>query len=114
MKWIKDVNDTQHTDLKFPIVADADRMVAETYDRIHPGEKRPYLVFAGLIMRLGHKVHSDSPAFELRRPDKCNLALAEISARDGSGQDAANVQNCRLTSTQSLASNQEVSRSPLL
>lgn len=35
-KWISDINETQHTDLKFPILADADRKVAELYDLIHP------------------------------------------------------------------------------
>jgi peroxiredoxin (alkyl hydroperoxide reductase subunit C) len=35
-KWIADVNDTQHTTLTFPIVADADLAVARTYDMIHP------------------------------------------------------------------------------
>ena len=37
-KWIKDVNDTQHTDVEFPIVADTDHKVAQLYDMIHPGE----------------------------------------------------------------------------
>ncbi|MGH1357585.1 MAG: peroxiredoxin [Burkholderiaceae bacterium] len=37
-KWINDVNDTQSTDLQFPIVADANREVAERYDMIHPGQ----------------------------------------------------------------------------
>lgn len=35
-KWIADVNDTQHTTLTFPIVADPDLTVARTYDMIHP------------------------------------------------------------------------------
>ncbi len=35
-KWIADVNDTQHTNLTFPIVADPDLTVARTYDMIHP------------------------------------------------------------------------------
>ena len=37
-RWIKDVNETQHTTLAFPIVADAERKVAELYGMIHPGE----------------------------------------------------------------------------
>ncbi len=37
-KWIEDVNDTQHTVLKFPIVADPDLTIAKTYDMIHPNE----------------------------------------------------------------------------
>jgi peroxiredoxin (alkyl hydroperoxide reductase subunit C) len=36
-EWIKDVNDTQKTDLQFPIVADTDNKVANLYQMIHPG-----------------------------------------------------------------------------
>lgn len=36
VKWIADVNDTQKTDLQFPIVADADLKIARVYDMIHP------------------------------------------------------------------------------
>ncbi len=35
-KWIADINDTQNTDLQFPIVADADCRIAKLYDMIHP------------------------------------------------------------------------------
>lgn len=38
LKWIEDVNDTQHTTVGFPIVADADRKVATLYDMIHDGQ----------------------------------------------------------------------------
>ncbi|MCB1459792.1 MAG: redoxin domain-containing protein, partial [Nitratireductor sp.] len=38
MQWIRDVNETQNTDLKFPIIADPDFAVAKLYDMIHPGE----------------------------------------------------------------------------
>jgi len=38
IKWIDDVNDTQDTDLQFPIVADEDHKIAELYDMIHPNE----------------------------------------------------------------------------
>lgn len=34
--WIKDINDTQHTSVEFPIIADEDRSIAELYDMIHP------------------------------------------------------------------------------
>lgn len=37
-QWIEDVNDTQHTTLTFPIIADADQRVARLYDMIHPNE----------------------------------------------------------------------------
>lgn len=38
VKWIADVNDTQKTDLQFPIVADPDCKIAKLYDMIHPSE----------------------------------------------------------------------------
>jgi len=34
--WILDVNDTQSTNLKFPIVADPDLKIARLYNMIHP------------------------------------------------------------------------------
>lgn len=34
--WIVDINETQHTKVNFPIIADEDRKVAELYDMIHP------------------------------------------------------------------------------
>ncbi len=34
--WIEDINETQHTRVNFPIIADADRKVSELYDMIHP------------------------------------------------------------------------------
>jgi alkyl hydroperoxide reductase subunit AhpC len=35
-EWIADINDTQSTTVNFPILADADRKVADLYDLIHP------------------------------------------------------------------------------
>lgn len=34
--WIVDINETQNTEVNFPIIADADRKVSELYDLIHP------------------------------------------------------------------------------
>ncbi|WP_324720484.1 peroxiredoxin [Salinimicrobium sp. HB62] len=34
--WIKDINETQNTEVNFPIIADEDRKVADLYDMIHP------------------------------------------------------------------------------
>ena len=34
--WVKDINETQHCDVNFPIIADEDRQVATLYDMIHP------------------------------------------------------------------------------
>ncbi|WP_457282715.1 peroxiredoxin [Polaromonas sp. P5_D5] len=35
-KWVNDINETQNTTVNFPILADADRKVANLYDMIHP------------------------------------------------------------------------------
>lgn len=35
-EWIKDINETQHVQMNYPIIADEDRTVAELYDMIHP------------------------------------------------------------------------------
>jgi thioredoxin-dependent peroxiredoxin len=35
-KWIGDINETQNTQVNFPILADGDRKVATLYDMIHP------------------------------------------------------------------------------
>lgn len=36
LDWINDINQTQHTTVNFPIVADTDHKIAELYDMIHP------------------------------------------------------------------------------
>ncbi|MEZ4971319.1 MAG: peroxiredoxin [Flavobacteriaceae bacterium] len=35
-EWIKDINETQHTSVNFPIIADDDKKVSTLYDMIHP------------------------------------------------------------------------------
>lgn len=34
--WIKDINETQNTQVDYPIIADSDKKVANLYDMIHP------------------------------------------------------------------------------
>ena len=34
--WIRDIEETQHTKVNFPIIADVDRKVSHLYDMIHP------------------------------------------------------------------------------
>jgi len=36
-EWVKDINETQHTHVNYPLIADHDRKIAELYDMIHPG-----------------------------------------------------------------------------
>jgi len=49
-KWIMDVNDTQHTTVEFPIVADPDHKVAQLYDMIHPNESNTATVRSVFII----------------------------------------------------------------
>lgn len=42
--WIKDINETQHTTVNFPIIADEDRKVSELYDMIHPNASENFTV----------------------------------------------------------------------
>jgi peroxiredoxin len=35
-EWIKDINETQHTKVDFPIIADEDKKISNLYDMIHP------------------------------------------------------------------------------
>jgi len=50
MRWIEDVNDTQKTDLQFPIIADTDHKVAILYDMIHPHESETEAVRSVFII----------------------------------------------------------------
>ena len=42
--WIKDINETQNTEVNFPIIADEDRKVSELYDMIHPNASAKFTV----------------------------------------------------------------------
>lgn len=48
--WILDVNDTQNTNLLFPIVADADLKIAKLYEMIHPSESETAAVRSVFII----------------------------------------------------------------
>lgn len=56
LKWIKDVNETQHTNLEFPIVADADLAIAKMYDMIHPDESKTAAVRSVFIIDPDKKI----------------------------------------------------------
>lgn len=56
LKWIDDVNDTQHCDLQFPIIADPDFKVARLYEMIHEGESDSAAVRSVFIIDPNKKV----------------------------------------------------------
>ncbi len=42
--WVKDINETQHCTVGFPIIADENREVASLYDMIHPNASATFTV----------------------------------------------------------------------
>lgn len=55
-KWIADVNDTQHTTLQFPIIADPDLKVSRLYEMIHPSESETAAVRSVFIIDPDRKI----------------------------------------------------------
>lgn len=49
-EWIKDINETQKTEVNFPIIADPDRKISELYDFIHPNASATVTVRSVLII----------------------------------------------------------------
>lgn len=50
LKWIDDVNETQNTTLRFPIVADPDLVIAKLYGMIHPAQSETAAVRSVFII----------------------------------------------------------------
>jgi alkyl hydroperoxide reductase subunit AhpC len=57
-KWISDINETQNTSVDFPILADADKKVAELYDMIHPNSLANATVRSVFIIDPRHVVRA--------------------------------------------------------
>ncbi|WP_432710179.1 peroxiredoxin [Pedobacter sp.] len=54
--WINDINETQHTNVEFPIIADEDRKIADLYDMIHPNASETLTVRSLFIISPDKKV----------------------------------------------------------
>ncbi|MCB9080566.1 MAG: peroxiredoxin [Lewinellaceae bacterium] len=54
--WIKDIEETQHVKMNFPIIADENRSVAELYDMIHPNATEKTTVRTVFIIDPNKKV----------------------------------------------------------
>ncbi|WP_312422094.1 peroxiredoxin [Epilithonimonas sp.] len=54
--WISDINETQNTEVEFPIIADQDKKVSELYDFIHPNANATLTVRSLLIIDPNKKV----------------------------------------------------------
>lgn len=55
-RWIQDINETQHTEVNFPIIADSDRRVAALYNMIHPNASETFTVRSLFIIDPGKKI----------------------------------------------------------
>lgn len=55
-KWIDDINETQNTQVNFPILADPDRKVATLYDMIHPNASTTATVRSVFVIDPAKKV----------------------------------------------------------
>jgi thioredoxin-dependent peroxiredoxin len=49
-EWINDINETQNTEVNFPIIADENRKISELYDFIHPNASATATVRSVLII----------------------------------------------------------------
>jgi len=54
--WVKDINETQHCNVDFPIIADPDRVVAFLYDMIHPKASETFTVRSLFVIGPDKKV----------------------------------------------------------
>ncbi|MBC8111393.1 MAG: peroxiredoxin [Verrucomicrobia bacterium] len=54
--WIGDINETQQTEVNYPLIADPDRKIAELYDMIHPNASDSMTVRSVFIIGPDHKL----------------------------------------------------------
>jgi alkyl hydroperoxide reductase subunit AhpC len=54
--WVKDINETQHTEVNFPIIADPVFHVAKLYDMIHPNASDKFTVRSVFVIDPDKKV----------------------------------------------------------
>lgn len=54
--WIKDIEETQHVTMNFPIIADPDKKVAELYDMMHPNASEKFTVRSVFVIGPDKKI----------------------------------------------------------
>ena len=54
--WISDINETQGTEVNFPIIADHDRKIADLYDMIHPNSNENFTVRSVFVIGSDKKI----------------------------------------------------------
>lgn len=55
-EWIRDINETQHTTVNFPIIADENKEVATLYDMLHPNASDKFTVRSVFVVGPDKKV----------------------------------------------------------
>jgi thioredoxin-dependent peroxiredoxin len=71
--WVSDINETQHTTMNFPIIADPDRKIAALYDMIHPNVDDKATVRSVFVIGPDKKIK-----LTLTYPMSCGRNFAEI------------------------------------
>lgn len=56
LDWIKDIEETQHCTMNFPIIADPDKKVATLYDMMHPNASEKFTVRSVFIIGPDKKI----------------------------------------------------------
>lgn len=54
--WINDINETQHCEVNYPIIADPDKKVSDLYDMIHPNASDTMTVRSVFVIGADKKV----------------------------------------------------------
>lgn len=54
--WISDINETQNTEVNFPISADEDKRIANLYDMIHPNSNENFTVRSVFVIGNDKKI----------------------------------------------------------
>ncbi|MFN8238010.1 MAG: redoxin domain-containing protein, partial [Chitinophagales bacterium] len=54
--WIKDIEETQHVTMNFPIIADEDKKVATLYDMMHPNASEKFTVRSVFVIGPDKKI----------------------------------------------------------
>jgi len=55
-EWIKDIEETQHVSMNFPIIADEEKKVANLYDMMHPNASEKFTVRSVFIIGNDKKI----------------------------------------------------------
>ena len=56
LNWINNINETQNTNVDFPIIADPDKKISELYDMIHPNASLTHTVRSVFIIGPDKKI----------------------------------------------------------